>query len=121
MQLQTRNGIKPQATEALDLSTHQGRKEQLEILLFQRVQAGENIESCIQALHYLNWKDRTSDQLQKVWTEVAKEKSAFNSLQRVVITAFAILGMIAFFNGAFKPGTSQTEIAPSPSGIENQK
>ncbi|AUB42353.1 hypothetical protein COO91_08476 [Nostoc flagelliforme CCNUN1] len=37
-----------------------------------------------------------------MWAEVAKERSAFNSLQRVIITAFAILGMIAFFNGAFR-------------------
>ncbi|MCC5604733.1 hypothetical protein [Nostoc favosum] len=37
-----------------------------------------------------------------MWAEVVRERSAFNSLQRVIITAFAILRMIAFFNGAFR-------------------
>ncbi|WP_180277677.1 hypothetical protein [Nostoc sp. 'Peltigera malacea cyanobiont' DB3992] len=37
-----------------------------------------------------------------MWAEVVRERSAFNSLQRVIITAFAILGMIAFLNGAFR-------------------
>ncbi len=42
------------------------------------------------------------DQLKVMWAEVVTECSAFNSLHILIITAFTILGMIAFFNGAFR-------------------
>ncbi|MHC5770820.1 MAG: hypothetical protein ACYTXI_35625 [Nostoc sp.] len=37
-----------------------------------------------------------------MWAEVVRERSAFNSLHILIITAFAILGMIVLFNGAFR-------------------
>ncbi|WP_167315728.1 hypothetical protein [Nostoc punctiforme] len=37
-----------------------------------------------------------------MWAEVARERSAFNSLHILIITPFAILRRIAFFNGAFR-------------------
>jgi hypothetical protein len=39
-----------------------------------------------------------------MWAEVVRECSAFNSLHILIITVFVILGMIAFFNGAFHSG-----------------
>lgn len=102
LQLKRSNSIQPKQLQNIDLSTPDGRLEQLEILLCQKVQTGDDTSSCIQALQYLIWKERTSDQFQKVWTEAIKEKSVFNSFQRVIIIAFAILGMIAFFDGVFK-------------------
>ncbi|MEJ6485200.1 hypothetical protein N0Y54_28475 [Nostoc punctiforme UO1] len=39
-----------------------------------------------------------------MWAEVVREHSAFNSLHILIITPFAILGMIAFFNEAFRSG-----------------
>lgn len=99
LKLQALNGIQPQkSAESFTLSQ---QKEQLENLLYQKVQKGEDISRILEALNYLTSRDIRENQLQKIWDEVAKERSAFNSLQRVAITAFAILGMIAFFNGAF--------------------
>ncbi|MFN6454715.1 MAG: hypothetical protein RM022_021270 [Nostoc sp. EfeVER01] len=37
-----------------------------------------------------------------MWAGVVRERSAFDSLHILIITTFAILGMIAFFNGAFR-------------------
>ncbi|GEM_PF-3450636 len=102
LQSQTSNGAHSQILSDVTLSTSQQRKEQLENLLYQKVQKGEDISPYIQALDYFSSKSTTQDQLQKMWTEVAKERSVFTALQRIIITAFAILGMIAFFNGAFK-------------------
>ncbi|QFS51140.1 hypothetical protein [Nostoc sphaeroides] len=100
LQLPTQNnGTHPQ--KATDSFTIPQQKERLENLLYHKVQQGEDISPCIEALYYLASKQTTQDQLQVMWAEVIKERSAFNSLQRVIITAFAILGMIAFFNGAF--------------------
>ncbi|MBG1262939.1 hypothetical protein [Nostoc commune] len=108
LQLPTHNNVThPQ--KSTDSFTIPQQKERLENLLYQKVQQGEDISPCIEALYYLASKQTTQDQLQVMWAEVIKERSAFNSLQRVIITAFAILGMIAFFNGAFrsvKPSTA---------------
>ena len=101
LQLPTHNnGTYPQ--KSTDSFTIPQQKERLENLLYQKVQQGEDISPCIEALYYLASKETTQDQLQVMWAEVIKERSAFNSLQRVIITAFAILGMIAFLNGAFR-------------------
>ncbi|MBD2565563.1 MULTISPECIES: hypothetical protein [Nostoc] len=88
--------------KSTDSFTIPQQKERLENLLYQKVQQGEDISPCIEALYYLASKQTTQDQLQVMWAEVVRERSAFNSLQRVIITAFAILGMIAFLNGAFR-------------------
>ncbi|MFN6568221.1 hypothetical protein [Dendronalium sp. ChiSLP03b] len=102
-----------------DLSTPLRRKEQLEILLCQKVQTGEDISSCMKALQYCKQEETKQDQLQKMWTEVVKERSVFNSLQRVAITVFAILGMIAVFNGAFKSKNPSPAVIV-PSGIHQK-
>lgn len=113
LQFKRSNGLHSEQLQNIDFSTPERRQEQLEILLCQKLQKGEDASSCIEALHYFTWKERTSDQLQEVWTEAIKERSVFNAFQRVIITAFAILGMIAFFNGVFKSGeASQAVINP---------
>ncbi|MDF5739721.1 hypothetical protein [Nostoc sp. S13] len=101
LKLPTRNNV-THGQKPTDSFTISQQKEQLENLLYQKVQQGEDISPCIEALYYLASKQTTEDQLQVMWAEVVRERSAFNSLQRVIITAFAILGMIAFFNGAFR-------------------
>ncbi|MDM9385686.1 hypothetical protein QUB80_34080 [Chlorogloeopsis sp. ULAP01] len=85
----------------LDLTTLERRKESLEILLCQKVQRGEDTSQCMQALHFFRDK-AVEQQLYKLQLQQKKEQATFNSLQRVVVTAFAILGLIAFFNGVFK-------------------
>ena len=92
LKLPTRNNV-THAQKPTDSFTISQQKEQLENLLYQKVQQGEDISPCIEALYYLASKQTTEDQLQVMWAEVIKECSAFNSLQRVIITAFAILGI----------------------------
>ncbi|MCC5622892.1 hypothetical protein [Nostoc sp. CHAB 5715] len=116
LQFKPSNGIHPEQLQNIDFSIPERRKEQLEILLCQKVQKGDDISSCIEALQYLTWNERTSDQLQKVWTEAIKERSVFNAFQRVIITAFAILGMIAFFNGVFKSAQGSQAVISPPAG-----
>ncbi|MCC5619723.1 hypothetical protein LC605_32840 [Nostoc sp. CHAB 5836] len=116
LQFKPSNGLHPEQLQNIDFSTPDARKEQLEILLCQKVQKGDDTSSCIQALQYLTWKERTSDQLQKVWTEAIKERSVFNAIHWVIITAFAILGMIAFFNGVFKSAQGSQAVINSPFG-----
>ena len=116
LQFKPSNGIHPEQLQNIDLSSPDHRQEQVEILLCQKLQRGEDTSSCIEALHYFTWKEGTSDQLQKVWTEAIKERSVFNAFQRVIITAFAILGMIAFFNGVFKSAQGSQGVINPPFG-----
>lgn len=84
--------------DEIDLSTPERRKEKLEILICQKAQRGEDITQCLQVLDYL--KRRTGEnKLYDILTQQAKERSIFHSLQRVCITSFALLGMIAFCHG----------------------
>jgi len=116
LQLPTHNGTHPQ--KSTDPFTISQQKERLENLLYQKVQQGEDISPCIEALYYLASKQTTEDQLQVVWAEVIKERSAFNSLQRVIITAYAILGMIAFLNGAFARVKPSAAVVNPPAAVQ---
>lgn len=111
LKLQALNGTHTQLPKT-NLPSPQQLEEQLENLLYQKVQKGEDVSPCLEVLYYLGSKQTKQDQFQQMSAEVIKERSAFNSLQRVIITAFAILGMIAFFNGAF--GRAKPSAAVNP-------
>ncbi|WGV29052.1 hypothetical protein [Halotia branconii] len=113
LQIKPLNGIRPEL-QNIDLSTPERRQEQLEILLCQKAQKGEDVSPLIEALYYLTSAQTKEDQFKKVWNEVVKEKSVFNSFQRVIITAFAVLGMIAFFNGVFKSNEPSQAVVNPP-------
>ncbi|MBD2450487.1 hypothetical protein H6G76_25710 [Nostoc sp. FACHB-152] len=115
----TLNGTNSQKLAKVDFltSTSQERQEQLEILLCQKAQQGEDVSGCTEALYYFLYKHRDCDTLTKVWNQTVKEKSVFNALQRVAITAFSILGMIALFHGAFKDAKPSSSFN-APSGVE---
>lgn len=84
--------------DEIDLSTPELRKEQMEILICQKAQRGEDITQCLQVLDYL--KRRTGEnKLYDILAQQAKERTVFHSLQRVCITSFALLGMIALCHG----------------------
>jgi len=118
-QLTTLNGLgnTHQQLVTPDLSTTEKRQEQLEILLFQKAQRGEDVSPCIEALSYFNEKNSRADLLDKIWSDTIKEKSAMNTLQRVAITAFAILGMIGVFNGVF---TRHNPAAVNPPSVQTR-
>lgn len=59
------NGTYPQ--KSTDSFTIPQQKERLENLLYQKVQQGEDISPCIEALYYLASKQTTQDQLQVMW------------------------------------------------------
>ncbi|RCJ22889.1 hypothetical protein A6770_29285 [Nostoc minutum NIES-26] len=82
-----------------DLSTSSLRREQLEILLCQKVQKGEDPALCEQVLNYLYFSIYQQN-LHRIAVQKEKEKSVFASVQQVFITSFAILGMFAFFAAA---------------------
>ncbi|RCJ42436.1 hypothetical protein A6770_34840 [Nostoc minutum NIES-26] len=114
------NGTHPEQLAKVDFSTStsQERQEQLEILLCQKAQQGEDVSFCTEALYYFLYKHRDSDTLGKIWSDTVKERSVFNSVQRVAITTFAILGMIAVFNGVFRTANPSPAVI-APSGAEN--
>jgi hypothetical protein len=118
----TFNGTNSQKLAKVDFSTStsQERQEQLEILLCQKAQQGEDVSVCTEALYYFLYKHTDSSSQNKIWNEIAKERSVFNSLQRVAITAFAILGMIAVFNGAYQP-KNPSQAVTAPVGVESHQ
>ncbi|MBW4457304.1 MAG: hypothetical protein KME55_34145 [Nostoc indistinguendum CM1-VF10] len=82
-----------------DLSTGDRRREHLEILLCQKVQIGEDPTLCEKVLDYL-YLSAFQQKLNRITVQKEKERSVFNSLQQVIITSFAILGMFAFLAAA---------------------
>ena len=112
---------KLQTSQLPDIDSPDGeqRKQELEILLYQKVRNGEDVTPCLDALYYLNSTDTKLEQFQQMWTQVAQERSVFNSFQRVIITAFAILGMIAFLDQAFKSTRPQAFTNP-PAAAEHR-
>lgn len=82
-----------------DLSTSDRRQEHLEILLCQKVQKGEDPALCEQVLNYLYFSIY-QQKLNRIAVQKEKERSVFASLQQVIITSFAILGMFAFLAAA---------------------
>lgn len=94
--------------DSIDLSTPENRKELMEILICQKAKKGEDITQCLKVLHYL--KRRTEEnKLYDILAQEVKERSVFNSVQRVCITSFAILGMIAFSHGVLSRSQTQTQ------------
>ncbi|GAX38839.1 hypothetical protein [Nodularia sp. NIES-3585] len=92
--------------DEIDLSTPENRQELMEALICQKAKKGEDITQCLQVLDYL--KRRTEEnKLYDILAQEVRERSIFNSLQRVCITSFAILGMIAFSHGALSRSQSQ--------------
>ncbi len=100
-QLENRSGENPHVLSEITRLSQAQQKEELENLLYYKAKQGQDVGPILQALYYFDSKNMTKNQLEKMWTEAIKERSVFNSLQKVVITAFAILGMIALFNGWF--------------------
>ncbi len=88
------------------------RQQYLEILMCQKVRKGEDITLCMTALNYLN-SSTVEQKINQIVVQSAKEKSTFASLQRVCITSFAILGMIAFLSGVCNPVRSPSRATPS--------
>jgi hypothetical protein len=82
-----------------DLSTSDRRREHLEILLCQKVQIGEDPALCEKVLNYLYFS-AFQQNLNRITVQKEKEKSVFASVQQVIITSFAILGMFAFLAAA---------------------
>lgn len=82
-----------------DLSTSSRRREQLEILLCQKVQKAEDPALCEQVLNYLYFSIYQQN-LHRIVVQKEKQKSVFASVQQVFITSFAILGMFAFLAAA---------------------
>jgi hypothetical protein len=105
-----------------DLPTSELQKQRLEAFLYQKVEAGQDTTQCISALFYLQYTtllqerhEVLTEQLKaahKLSMQQANEKSAFNSLQRVCITAFAILGLTIFTSSTLKLGLSSTNLPP---------
>jgi hypothetical protein len=94
----------------------QNQLPELETLLCERVKEGGDVHSVLSALHY--FKDHDS---QEYWYSTFRkqyqERSIFESLQRVFITAFAVLGMIVVFDRVFNP-TTTTSNNPNPPSIQ---
>ncbi|MBE9036598.1 hypothetical protein [aff. Roholtiella sp. LEGE 12411] len=113
--------VKPEdnvATDNKNLSIHQNRRENLEALVFEKLHSDEDPTQAIAFLTYLKNADLEKEQRRRLQQEV-QEKSAFNSLQRVMITAFAILGMIAFFDRVFN-AHELSKTGAIPSVVEKQ-
>jgi hypothetical protein len=93
--------------DEIDLSTPENRKELMEVLICQKAKRGEDITQCLKVLDYL--KRRTEEnKLYDILAQEVRERSIFNSLQRVCITSFAILGMIAFSHGVLSRSQNPT-------------
>ncbi|WP_414529394.1 hypothetical protein [Nodularia chucula] len=104
--------------DAIDLATPENRKELMEVLICQKVKRGEDITQCLKVLDYL--KRRTEEnKLYDILAQEVKERSVFNSLQRVCITSFAILGMIAFSHGVLS--RSQTQNPTVSNSVERNQ
>lgn len=82
-----------------DLLTSDRRREKLETLLCQKVQAGEDPTLCQKVLDYLYFS-AFQEKLNRIAVQKEKERSIFVSVQRVIILSFAILGMFAFIAAA---------------------
>ncbi|MBW4617200.1 MAG: hypothetical protein KME21_28995 [Desmonostoc vinosum HA7617-LM4] len=91
---------KSQPQDDIKLSTLDHQK--LETIIYERIQQDKDISQQLQVLTYLTNKD-IEQQRYKILKQETQEKLVFGSLQRVFITAFAILGMFAFFERIIKP------------------
>lgn len=113
--------------QAIDLNTStpkalkpqnlvQNQIPQLETLLCERVKQGEDIYPIISVLNY--FKDNESEEYwHNTFRKKYQERSTFESLQRVFITSFAVLGMVVLFDRAFNAPTNASN-NPSPPSIQ---
>jgi hypothetical protein len=101
-----------------DLSTSDRRQEHLEILLCQKVQKGEDPALCEQVLNYLYFSIY-QQKLNRIAVQKEKEKSVFASVQQVIITSFALLGMFAFLTAASNKSVVRSS-GVIPPAIERQ-
>ncbi len=101
-----------------DLSTSDRRQEHLEILLCQKVQKGEDPALCEQVLNYLYFSIY-QQKLNRIAVQKEKERSVFASLQQVIITSFAILGVFAFLAAASNKSVVRSS-GVIPPAIERQ-
>ncbi|MDZ8259004.1 hypothetical protein [Nostoc sp. ChiQUE01b] len=101
-----------------DLSTSDRRREHLEILLCQKVQIGEDPTLCEKVLNYLYFS-AFQQNLNRITVQKEKERSVFTSLQQVIITSFAILGMFAFLAAASNKSVVRSS-GVIPPAIERQ-
>jgi hypothetical protein len=92
-----------------DLSSSDRRREKLETLLCQKVQLGEDPSLCEKVLDYLYFS-ALQDKLNRIAVQKEKERSVFASVQQVVITSFAILGMFAFVAAASNKSVVRSQI-----------
>ncbi|WP_193200398.1 hypothetical protein [Nostoc sp. MG11] len=105
-----------------DLPTPELRKQRLEAFLCQKAEAGQDTTQCISALFYLQYTTilqerhkaliEQSKAAHKLSMQQANEQSAFSSLQRVCITAFAILGLTIFTGSTLKWSLSSANLPP---------
>jgi hypothetical protein len=118
LQLENRGGENSHVLSEITRLPQAQQKEELENLLYYKAKQGQDVGPILQALYYFDSKNMTKNQLEKMWTEAIKERSVFNSLQKVVITAFAILGMIALLNGLFSSARSSHALIVQPARIQ---
>ncbi|MBW4558069.1 MAG: hypothetical protein KME59_19475 [Trichormus sp. ATA11-4-KO1] len=102
-----------------DLYNPEHRKEKLEILLCQKAQQGDDVSSLIEALGYFK-NTQNEQQWQKIVRRQTQEQLTFDSLQRILITAFAVLGVICFFDKVLNPTESITNRNNPTQSIEKQ-
>ncbi|WP_414756550.1 hypothetical protein [Anabaena sp. CCY 9910] len=103
-----------------DLCTSDRRREKLETLLCQKVQAGEDPTLCEQVLNYLYFS-AFQEKVNRIAVQKEKEKSVFASVQQVIITSFAILGMFAFLAAAANKSVVRSQIPQAtPQAIQRQ-
>ncbi|MBW4689937.1 MAG: hypothetical protein KME40_33855 [Komarekiella atlantica HA4396-MV6] len=103
----------------INLSSGIDNRESLEALVFQKLHSGEDTTQAIAFLSYLKSTALEKEQHKRLQQEV-QEKSVFNSLQRVMITAFAILGMIAFLDRVFN-AQELSKAGVTPPIVERQR
>lgn len=88
--------------------------ENLEMLLVEKAQRGEDVAGTIKALEY--FQNSSNDQYcHKIYYSQTKERQTFESVQRVIITAFAILGMIIFLAKVQNPSANLLNQLPPKS------
>ncbi|RCJ19085.1 hypothetical protein A6770_32410 [Nostoc minutum NIES-26] len=92
-------------SKAFTLEQKGNDQEKLEMLLYEKAQRGEDVSQILQALNYFR-NTNNEEYWLKIFKRQTQEKLTFESLQRVIITAFAILGIIVFFAKVQNPSSN---------------
>jgi len=88
--------------------------ENLEMLLVEKAQRGEDVTGTIQALEYFQ-SSKNDQYWHKIYYGQTKERQTFETVQRVIITAFAILGIIIFLAKVQNPSANLLNQLPPKS------